>query len=277
MFRALLFLILLRACIVPAFSQTSPVQFQLKVEPLPPDFVKLEPTIREHILTAAQTWADHFDCKPCTVQIQFRLQPWNARGFGRSVAGAPTGENAGDKPISEEGWAHLLRTGQDPNGAAPDVEMAFDPDYFRTLWWDPNPKSRHAIVPREKLDAMSVILHELGHAIGFNGHIDMQTGKSKDGVLSPYDRWVSFDGTDFFFTGPSAVKLYHKPIPLAKTANNYHHVGEKGPRLDHKLKDDLMNGIVMEYGKRYYISDLDLAILSDCGLPLKPGTSGDRR
>jgi hypothetical protein len=232
-----------------ACAQTGAVQFQLTIEPLPEEFAKIEPVIRNHILTAAQTWVDHIQCKPCSIEIN--------------------GEKQGDKPISEEGWAHELRTGEDPNGAQPDVEMAFDPAYFRTLWFDPDPKVRRRLVPKDKLDAMSVILHELGHAIGFNGHIDMATGLSKDGVLSPYDRWVTFDGSNYFFNGPSAVKLYHKPIPLGKTNNNYHHLGEVGPRLDRKLKEDLMNGVVMEYGKRYFISDLDLAVLEDCGLTVK--------
>jgi hypothetical protein len=30
-----------------------------------------------------------------------------------------------------------------------------------------------------------------------------------------------------------------------------------------------MNGIFMEYGKRYFVTDLDIAVLSDCGLELK--------
>jgi hypothetical protein len=254
----------------PVRAENSPVQFQLTIEPLPGDFAKLEPAIRSHVLTAAQTWVDHVECKPCSIEIVFRLQPWKARGFGHSVSGASFhGEKFADKPVSEEGWAHELRTGEDPNGAQPDVEMAFDPDYFRTLWFDPDPKSRHAFVPKDKLDAMSVILHELGHAIAFNGHLDMATGLTKDGVYSPYDRWVTFDSGNFFFNGPSALKLYRKPIPLAKTKNDYHHFGEPGPHLDRKLKEDLMNGIVMEYGKRYFISELDLAVLEDCGLTVK--------
>ena len=71
------------------------------------------------------------------------------------------------------------------------------------------------------------------------------------------------------YNGATAVKAYRKPIPLSKTQNNYHHFGEPGPKLDRKLNDDLMNGLFMQYEKRYKISDLDLAILSDCGLPIR--------
>ena len=87
---------------------------------------------------------------------------------------------------------------------------------------------------------------------------------------SSYDRHVRYDGKNFFFVGPQAVKLWGKPIPLARTNNNYHHVCETPTGRDALLKVDLMNGIVMQYGQRYYITLLDLAILHDCGIPMKP-------
>jgi hypothetical protein len=169
-------------------------------------------------------------------------------------------------PVIEEGMPHELRTGEDPNGATPDVEIVFDPDYAKTMWWDPKPRSRTRPVPSDKLDALSVVLHELGHAIGFNGRLDPKTGSPTGGEISTYDRWVEYDGKDFFFTGPTATNIYRKKIPLSRTATNYHHFGEPGPGLDRKLKEDLMNGIVMQYGRRYEVSALDLAILADCGL-----------
>jgi len=121
-------------------------------------------------------------------------------------------------------------------------------------------------VPNDKLDGMSVMLHELGHAMGFNGRLDPKTGRPSGGEISTYDRLVEYDGKDFFFTGPNAVKAYGKKIPLSHTVTNYHHFGEPGPKLDRKLKEDLMNGIVMQYGRRYEISALDIGVLADCGL-----------
>jgi hypothetical protein len=147
--------------------------------------------------------------------------------------------------------------------------MAFDPDYFKTLWFDPDPKTRKAPVPRDKLDALSIFLHELGHAMGFNGFMDPSTGAFSGKCVSTYDRWVARSGTEYFFNGPAAVKLHGHSIPLARRTNNYHHLGDNVPGVDPRLRYDLMNGVFMEYGRRYTISPLDVAILEDCGLPVK--------
>jgi hypothetical protein len=81
---------------------------------------------------------------------------------------------------------------------------------------------------------------------------------------------VKHDGTNFFFHGPAAMKLWGGPVPLARTNNNYHHVCDKPEGPQAKLKDDLMNGVTFGNGRRYAIGALDLAILADCGIPLRP-------
>jgi hypothetical protein len=247
------------------------VQFQITVEPLPAEFARFEPTIRNHLLVAAQMWAQRFNTTNCTVAIVFRLQKWPARGFGRSLYNIPfQGEKHDGKFVTEEGLPHKLRTGEARRDPGPDVEMAFDPDYFKTLWFDPDPITRKVPVPGDKLDALSIFLHELGHAMGFNGFMDPSTGAFPGQFMSTYDRWVTRNGADDFFNGPTAVKLYGRPIPLAHRNNDYHHLGDTVPDIDPRLKHDLMTGWFMEYGRRYNISTLDVAVLGDCGLPVKP-------
>ena len=215
-------------------------------------------------------WVEHVNSANCSVAIEFRLQKWPARGFGRSLYNvALKGEKHGGKFVTEEGLLHKLRTGEGRREPGPDVEMAFDPDYFKTLWFDPDPRTRQAPVPRDKLDALSIFLHELGHAIGFNGFINPVTGLIATDNMSTYDRWVTRVGGEFFFNGPAALKFYGRPVPLAHRSNNYHHVGDDVPGVDPRLRYDLMNGVHMEYGRRYVIGPLDIAILEDCGLPVK--------
>jgi len=249
-------------------ASESPVVIQVDIEPLPPPFTGVEPVVSNHVAAAAQLWVQHVDAPSCVVEIELRLQKWPARGFGHSLSNAPlNNERPGGRSILQEGMAYKLRTGKSVHNGQPDAEVVFDPEYFKTLWWDPFPHVRQTPVPSDKLDALSVILHELGHAIAFNGFINPTTGELPQKRLSAYDRWVSWDGSNFFFNGPAAVTVYGRPVPLER--KNYHHVGDKVPGVDPVLKNDLMNGVVMQYGHRYSVSPLDVAILADCGLPVK--------
>ncbi|HEY7117120.1 MAG TPA: hypothetical protein VH475_11060 [Tepidisphaeraceae bacterium] len=271
--------LLLGVWAIPALAQ---VQFSVKVEGLPDDAKALEPLISANVVAAARAWAERVEAKPCTIAILFRLDPaaQSGRGSGRSLRAVRLGnETFKDKLVSEQGWAARMRAGMPPderkksggrdNDPPPDVEIVFEPHYFRTIWWDPEPTLRKRPVPNDKLDSMTVLLHELGHALAFNGWLDPRTGKVPGEFVSSYDRHVTFDGRDFHFTGPEAMKLWGGPVLLAHTNNNYHHVGDARAAAagrESELSADLMNGVVFEYGRRYWIGRLDLAILADCGI-----------
>jgi len=262
-------MLLLAGWIMAAAPAGAEVAVKVTFLPMAPEFQRLQPAIREHITVAVQEWMKPFAVKDCTLEVEFGIKSWPARGTGRSFVSTSFQKTQVDgKNLTEEGAAHELRTGEDPNGEKPDIEMFFDPVYFRTLWFDPNPRTRTAPVPdakQQKLDAYTVILHEIGHAIGFNGFRNQKTGVLPDKFMSVYDRWVTFDGKNFYFNGPETKKHYGKPVLLAHTNNNYHHVGEKGDNRDPSLATDMMNGIQFEWGRRYYITPLDIAMLSDCG------------
>ena len=262
-------LLILLLCAVTTQAQ---VTFTVTLQDVPADQKNVEPLIKSNLIAAAKAWADHVDSKPCTIDIIFRVDPaaHAGRGSGRSVVTARLGdEKEGDKLVAEQGWAAKMRTGKDPNGDKPDIEIVLEPNYMKTIFWDPDPTARKARIPANKLDSMSVLMHEFGHALAFNGWRDHKTGKLPENFISTYDRNVKMDGENFFYIGAAGVKLWGGPIPLAKTNNNYHHFCDKAVGRDAQLKADLMNGIVMEYGHRYEIGQLDLAVLQDCGVPLK--------
>ena len=142
-------------------------------------------------------------------------------------------------------------------------------------------------VPRERQDAVSIFLHEIARGLGINGFLDPETGTPREAdprtkeryepIVSTYDQHVEFDGRYFFFHGPAAMREYgNKPVPLTcpsilrprgGQANNYHDLGDVEAR-DHHLYCDLMNGFEIRPGWRYHVSRLDLAILSDVGVPV---------
>jgi hypothetical protein len=185
--------------------------------------------------------------------------------------------NVGGVNVFEQGVANEIRTGIDPNGDMPDLYLKFEPSYLTgELWFDPNPLARSAPVPGDKTDAYSVLLHELTHAIAFNGWRDATTAAipGSPPYESTFDQWESFDDANIYFNGPHATAIYGGPVPI--TYGNNWHVGNAAPRPGSDLIGDLMNGVVFFRGARYDISPLDLAIIADAGLAtMPPALAGD--
>jgi hypothetical protein len=222
--------------------------------------------ITSHIQAAGAEWDAYLEGRAnLEVVVEFSTTS-TPRATGRSLT-TNFVHTHGAFNVFEQGAAAEIRTGIDPNGALPDIELTFNPGYLANeLWFDPNPSLRTAPVPVNRTDAMTVVMHELGHALAFNGFLDPVTGAHTGPFESTFDEWVVRDGTGFFFTGPSAMSLYGSRVPL--TFTTYPHVGNEAPRPGSDLLSDLMNGVVFFRGDRYDISALDLAMVADTGLPV---------
>ncbi len=187
-------------------------------------------------------------------------------GSGRSLVAATKAVVDG-KTVIYEGAASELITGVDPNGAsAYDIEVTLPPAYLNnTLWLDPDPTTRSTPVAAGKFDAVSFFLHEVGHALGFNGRGDANTGVVSGNTLSVYDTFVQTQNGVPVFTGPNAVAVYGGPVPLSNGAfNNYNHYG----RVSADGFDlNLMEGSTYSpAGVRWYVDAIDLAFFRDIGL-----------
>jgi hypothetical protein len=263
----------LRALLIVVWALNSPaiaqVSFRVAIEDEGNEFKKEHADMEANLRAAAELWAERLDGE-ASIEIVFRISSdANAgRGSGNSATVVKV-KDYGANVIYEQGMAHEIRTGFDPNGDEPDVVIVLHPEYLKTMWFDPHPKRRTAPVPSDRLDAVSVFMHELGHALAFNGWLDPATGELSGNAISTYDRHVLHDGTEFYFVGLEAIKHHGGPIPLSRKDNNYHHVGRAKDGADAHLVNDLMNGLVFDYGKRYSISDLDLAMLADTGVAVK--------
>ncbi len=175
--------------------------------------------------------------------------------------------NNGTRDIFEQGAAYEIRTGIDPNGADPDIRIRIGTAYLTNeVWFDPNPQARNTPIPANHIDAISVFIHELGHAFVFNGWRNGTTGQLPPTYMSTMDEQSSFDGTNLFFNGAGAAGRYGGPVPL--TYGNYGHIGNNSPRPGSNLLLDLMNGVVYYYQTRYFISPLDSEITRDCGIAI---------
>jgi hypothetical protein len=230
--------------------------------------------IESHLAAAANAWAGHlFGTATIDVLvIAASIGGTSGRALSTSFVGGAT------PPTYEMGMYTEIHTGIDPNGAGPDVEITIDPAFLESaLWFDPDPAHRTAPVPPDKIDAMPQFIHEMGHALVFNGWRDGTNGVLPGNYQSTFDEDVSFNGADLYFNGPLASGLYGGPVPLM--FGSYGHLGNFDPRPGESLLSDLMNGFVFDPGVRYFISPIDLAICKDTGIevvsPCYPDCNGD--
>lgn len=218
--------------------------------------------IETHVGAALFQWGSYLGGS-ANLDVRVDITRDVARAAGTSFTSGYFGSSGG-RNIFEQGMAYELRTGIDPNGSAPDVHLLFNPDYLsNVLWFDSDPYARKAQVNASRVDAQSVFIHEVGHALAFNGWSDVNNGSLPATYASTWDINTSFDGQTVFFNGAQAQSVYGGPVPI--TAGNNFHLGNlSGPGSD--LVGDVMNGVVFNYGNRYNISALNLAMLRDMGV-----------
>ncbi|MBD2494355.1 Calx-beta domain-containing protein [Nostoc sp. FACHB-280] len=221
--------------------------------------------IKSNILAAGANW-DNYITGNASLEILVNFSNPNPTATGRSLASSFVYNN-GTLSVYEPGAISEIRTGVDPNGATPDIEFNFNPDYLvNELWFDPDPVARTTTVPINKTDAVSLLLHEFGHVFGFNAWKDNFDATLSGNYQSTFDEKIVFDGSNFFFVGKQATSVYGSPVPL--TFGNITHVGNDASRPGVNLVGDLMNGVIFYRGVRYNISPLDVAILKDAGVPI---------
>jgi len=221
--------------------------------------------IAANLLAAGSVWNKFLGGPPISIDLEVKFDALTPRATGGAATSVFVFNN-GAYDVFQQGAAAELQSGLDPNGELPDGIITIGPSYLTNeLWFDPDPYSRLASIPSNKTDAESVFIHELGHILGFNGYLDSWNGGSPGNFISTYDQYVQFDG-NLYFTGPQAEAVFGGPVPL--TLGNYAHFGNPSPLPGSELIPDLMNGVVFFEGTRYSPSPLDIALLSDVGVPI---------
>lgn len=241
-------------------------------EPTPSsDNSRFYDVMTQHVLAAGADWGRHFDVPAGGATLDVVVNFVNDDPTPFRFTGGSTGsqriafQNGVSLIMPSAGYE--LATGIDSQ-PGPDLQINVNAARLEEGWFDPDPFLRIAEVPSGRVDTYSVVLHELGHAFGFTGFRDSE-GNLNGTTQSTFDQFVSFDGRTRFFEGPQAMLVYGGPVPLTDQGGS--HLGnalDSGfPGAD--LVGDLMNGVVFRRGFRYEISELDLAILADTGVPIR--------
>lgn len=219
------------------------------------------------VQAAGNDWAKLLTPVNTSIAVQVNLVNNISTAAAASATVVQVGTNGGLN-VFEQGVAYELRTGNDPNGASPDAILNINGQYMvDELYFDPgvNPASRLGVVPGNKTDAYSTILHELGHVLAWNGFRDYLTGTLPGNDQSTFDQFVTTVIDNPFFNGTRAAEVYGDLVPL--TYGNLYHVANEEPRPGTELLTQLMNGVAFGFGAKYDFSPLDIAVIQDVGLP----------
>lgn len=225
------------------------------------DYAALE----QGVLAAGAAWSQYLDADvSLEVEIAFSSSVPTANGGSSTYVYLRTESGIN---IFQDGAASEIMTGNDANGSQPDIVITLGTGFLAdTLWIDPTPFDDLEAVPFDRVDAVTVLTHELGHGLGLNGYSSGTNGSLPGDYQSTFDQFVSFTDGNIYFDGPTAVAVYGGPVPL--TFGNNFHVGNEFPRPGSDLLEDVMNGVQSLRGRRLLPSTVDLAILKDLGLPL---------
>lgn len=265
----------------PAHAQ---ITFDVSVEDMPgqqmaglPPFSDFHDRIVSHVRAAGAQWSQYLVGR-AVIPVRVQLYPQadlpadnpelladtpssfrDRTGFVRNEAGLDTVEFAP---------AYRIRTGRavDDSGL-PDVTIRIGEQYLKTtLFFDADPANRSAAIPPGATEAFGRFVHELGHALGFNGFFRGDGTFDPVAKRSTFDRYITWNGSQATFNGPLATAYYGGPVPLTTDARG--HLGsDADPRLFGLAAAEAMNGETVYEGTRYNVSELDVRILCDIGVP----------
>ncbi|SDG38188.1 hypothetical protein SAMN05216241_11056 [Limimonas halophila] len=216
-------------------------------------FDGVRPELRDSLQAAWVQWTDELAIDTdVTIEAEIISDPdlpdsTLAQALSGTTVDTGLVDDAG-QPVHQQGVVAELKTGTDPNGIGEDLRIEIpevDDWVFNTELSED--------VPRTQFDALTILTHELGHVLGFNG-----THTSNVGRVSTFDTNVESDPFGgLVFDGASAREANGgDTVPLAD--GDPYHLADDG---------DLM-ATALRAGESRDISDVDLAMLADAGVPL---------
>ena len=206
---------------------------------------------------------------PVDLQVNVLTSTGSAAASAGPASVSPTKFDFSGLNVVRNVVAERITTGVDINGATADGTLNIFSSFIDGLGlnWTSTPVANGIV---------SVLLHEVTHAMGLSGYRDKTTGAYTPvaGVsyqfASTYDTFVTLQNGSPVFTGATATQVYGAPVPLAPlgTASSISHISplaNTGAGVGRDLMDPSANLIV---GPVWTESDTDLAILRDLGYTL---------
>lgn len=247
--------------------------------------------LAEYTLIAANIWGRYINAPDVTIDIELNFNFFvRLAGAGSFRTDTIRVTEDGTEVFDFTSVAHL-QTGIDVDEREADIRIVLNPERFDDLFFDPNPDERFGELGDVRIDFISLIIHEIGHGLGYGGAgsndplIDIPSLSTQ----SVFDTFIEeIDGL-VVFTGPNAFALAGRNVELTGEASDggepllVYHIGNLPvgftdsslAGLGSDLSPAALNGLAILGNRRYSPTAIDVAILTDLGVPIRTTTDGD--
>jgi hypothetical protein len=202
------------------------------------------------------------------VRINFDATiPTMTGGSFSSVAdGTRTALDGKNYYLSAFSTAREIMSGVDTNGGDPDAVVNIGLTNLNRWYWFDATLASAGDIPQDRNDAFRVMLHELLHAVGFNGWLANEEGAYTGNYVSPFDSLVLRQDGRSWFMGAHAQQAYGGPVPLTNV-----HLGDAASFARGSLTGEqtLMSHDYTPNGNRISLDPVVIAILRDLGFDVR--------
>jgi hypothetical protein len=234
-----------------------------------PAAVSNAPLILETI-EAAGMWLASYIKGAGTIDVRVAfdgaIETVTGGSFSSTWAGPATALDGRGHTLATFSTADELRSGVDANGADPDALVTIGLTNLNAYYWFDTTIASTDDIPRDKTDGFRVMLHELLHAVGFNGWLAHAPGPYDGAAVSVFDTLVRrLDGRSYFM-GEQAQKAFGGPVPLTDV-----HLGDKASIAAGQLtgEQSLMSIDYVPNGNRISLDPVVIGILRDLGFDVR--------
>lgn len=237
---------------INAIHASGPVTFSVVFEEPTGAFSAWNDRVKQVILAAAEEWAGFLDGN-VNIELEVRFRDSEAIGTG-TLASVPIDLFYFDETTVWSAATAKIAGYSDPNGAEVDAVININSDTLPDFSFDLGG------AVSGQTDLYSVILHELGHILGFIGVQRFGfVGDFAGDVQSTFDLNARLDLSSgrFFFVGDNMVTNNGGTAWLA--TDDTPHVGDEIPSL---MNASIGTGVRRSVGK------LEFAMLSDSKMPI---------